>query len=510
MLGFLHVLHGVRCGRAGSILDMSQLAAAFMPRNLAEQFLADVSRQINCTTYNYLLTRMHRPEVGASTATGGRQIMDAARLNRTIDDELVEARARYEQRRPKSRTVHQRACEVMPGGNTRTVLYHDPFPLRLAHGEGAIATDADGHRYINLLGEYTAGLFGHSHPVIRTAIDAALDGGVNLGGHNMFEVELARHVVARFPAIERVRFTNSGTEANLMAIATARASTKRSKVLVFRGGYHGGLLYFGGGGIPINAPYEFIVAPYNDADATARLIRENASDLACVLTEAMMGSGGCIPARPDFLAMLREETCAAGALLVLDEVMTSRFGRSGAHGLLGLEPDLVTLGKWIGGGMSFGAFGGRADIMAIYDPSKPGSLPHAGTFNNNVLSMSAGIAALTQVFTPDVAEALHARGEQLRERLNALFRSADVSLQATGQGSLMNIHAVRGPVNSLDNLDGSDDRLKELVFLDLLERGFYLARRGFIALSLAVDDAATEQFLGALQDIVSERRRVLA
>lgn len=436
--------------------------------------------------------------------------MDTVRRNRTIDDELVEARARYAQRRPESLAVHRRASEVMPGGNTRTVLYHGPFPLRLAHGEGAIATDADGYRYVNLLGEYTAGLFGHSHPVIRAAIDAALDGGVNLGGHNLFEAELACQVVARFAAIEQVRFTNSGTEANLMAIATARAFTRRPKVLVFRGGYHGGLLYFGGGGIPINAPYDFIVAPYNDAETTARLIRENASDLACVLTEAMMGSGGCIPARPDFLAMLREETRAAGALLVLDEVMTSRFGRSGAHGLLGLDPDLVTLGKWIGGGMSFGAFGGRAEIMAMYDPSRPDSLPHAGTFNNNVLSMAAGIAALSQVFTPEVAEALHARGERLRERLNGLFGAADVALQATGQGSLMTIHALRGAVTGPDDLAGSDDRIKELVFLDLLERGFYLARRGFIALSLAIDDAAIEQFLAASRDIIAERKQLLA
>lgn len=223
-----------------------------------------------------------------------------------------------------------------------------------------------------------------------------------------------------------------------------------------------------------------------------------------------MGSGGCIPARPDFLAMLREETRAAGALLVLDEVMTSRFGRSGAHGLLGLEPDLVTLGKWIGGGMSFGAFGGRAEIMAMYDPSRPDSLPHAGTFNNNVLSMAAGIAALSQVFTPDVAEALHARGERLRERLNGLFRAADVALQATGQGSLMTVHALRGEVNGPDDLAAGDDRIKELVFLDLLERGFYIARRGFIALSLAIDDAAIEQFLATLRDIVAERKPLLA
>lgn len=435
--------------------------------------------------------------------------MNAHLRNRKIEDEIAEARTRYAQRRPRSLEVHRKACEVMPGGNTRTVLYHGPFPLRLSHGEGGVVTDADGHSYVNLLGEYTAGLFGHSHPVIRRAIDAALDGGVNLGGHNMVEAELARHVVARFPAIQRVRFTNSGTEANLMAIATARAFTRRSKVLVFRGGYHGGLLYFGGGGIPINAPYEFIVAPFNDVEGTARLIRANAADLACVLTEAMMGSSGCIPGRPEFLTMLREECRAAGALLILDEVMTSRFGRGGAHSLLGLDPDLVTLGKWVGGGMSFGAFGGREDVMAIYDPSRPGALPHAGTFNNNVLSMSAGIAALTEVFPAEVAVALHERGERLRSRINDLFREVGVALQATGQGSLLNIHALRGLVGSPDDLEAGNDRMKELVFLDLLERGFYMARRGFVALSLAVEEPDTDRFLASLAEIVAERRSIL-
>lgn len=436
--------------------------------------------------------------------------MDTARRNRMLDDELAEARARYEQKRPRSLAVHREACVVMPGGNTRTVLYHGPFPLRLTHGRGAVATDADGHSYVNLLGEYTAGLFGHSHPAIRQAIDAALDRGVNLGAHSVMEAELARHVVARFPAIESVRFTNSGTEANLMAVATARHFTGRSKVMVFRGGYHGGLLYFGGGGIPINAPYDFIVAPYNDIEATAALIREHASDLACVLTEAMMGSAGCIPGEPHFLAMLRAETRAAGALLILDEVMTSRFGRNGAHALLGLTPDLVTLGKWIGGGMSFGAFGGSARIMAMYDPSKPDALPHAGTFNNNVLSMAAGVAALTQVFTSDVAEALHARGETLHARLNALFSDSDVPLQATGQGSLMNLHALRGPVTNPDALARSDESIKELLFLDLLDRGFYVARRGFIALSLVVDDAAIDVFLHAMEKIIHDRRSMFS
>lgn len=430
--------------------------------------------------------------------------------NRSLDGDLAEARARYTSGRPLSQAAHLQATEVMPGGNTRTVLYHGPFPLRVAKGEGASIVDLDGKHYVNFLGEYTAGIFGHSHPVIRAAIDAALDGGVNLGAHNTFEAELARLVVERFPAIEKVRFTNSGTEANLMAIATARQVTGRPKVLVFKGGYHGGLLYFGGGGIPINAPYDFVLAPYNDVEATARLIRENAADLACVLAECMLGSGGCLPGDPAFLAMLREETQRVGALLILDEVMTSRFGRGGAHQRLGLTPDLVTLGKWIGGGMSFGAFGGRSDIMDIYDPSRPGAMPHAGTFNNNVLTMSAGIAALSEVFTPDAAEALHARGDRLRLDLNALFARHNAPLQVTGQGSLMNLHAMRGPIRSVDDLVASDDRIKELIFLDLLERGFYMARRGFIALSLVLTDDHLAGFITALEATLRDRAAVLA
>src|SRR6201993_1747663 len=190
------------------------------------------------------------------------------RRNRTLDDALAEARATYVARRPKSKAQQTAARAVMPGGNTRAVLYYGPFPICAAKGEGAYLTDIDGHRYLNLLGEYTAGLYGHSHPVIRAAIDAALDNGINYGAHNRMEAELAAIVCARFPAIELVRFTNSGTEANLMPLAPARHATGRSKIMVFKGGYHGGLLYFGGGGIPINAPYPFVLARYNDSDDT--------------------------------------------------------------------------------------------------------------------------------------------------------------------------------------------------------------------------------------------------
>jgi glutamate-1-semialdehyde 2,1-aminomutase len=169
----------------------------------------------------------------------------------------------------------------------------------------------------------------------------------------------------------------------------------------------------------------------------------------------------------------------------------------------------MTLGKWVGGGMTFGAFGGRADLMARFDPSAPEALPHAGTFNNNVVTMAAGIAALTEAFTPDIAEQLHARGDKLRGRMNAVFADRGLTMCATGLGSLINIHPTAGPVANRDDLAEAPDTVRELVFLDLLARGFYVARRGFIALSIAVTDDDLDQFITALGDILDERKPLL-
>ncbi|MEX3008397.1 aspartate aminotransferase family protein [Hoeflea sp. TYP-13] len=434
---------------------------------------------------------------------------DAVMRNSSLDQSLEDARRIYARGRPNSQRIHEEACQSMPGGNTRTVLYHGPFPLRAEGGKGAFLTDVDGHDYLNLLGEYTAGVFGHTDPAIVSALKKTLDGGINLGAHNSSEARLAALVTERFPAIEKVRFTNSGTEANLMALSTARYVTGRSDVMVFKGGYHGGVFYFGGDGLPINAPFPFVVARYNDTEGTRDLIAAHAETLACVIVEPMLGSSGCIPGKPEFLEMLRRETERVGALLIFDEVMTSRFGRHGASHMLGIRPDMITLGKWVGGGMSFGAFGGNAAIMDVYDPTRPGTLPHAGTFNNNVLSMNGGIAALSEAFTSDRAETLHARGERTRNRLNELFERHGVTLFASGSGSLMNIHPVRGPVNTVDDIADGDDRIKELLFLDLLERGFYIARRGFIALSQAVTEDDLDRFVSALDDVVTVRKSLL-
>ena len=427
-----------------------------------------------------------------------------------LDQALRSAEDAFVARHPCSQAAHRVAEAVMPGGNTRSVLFYAPFPLAMARGEGCWLWDADGHRYLDLLGEFTAGLYGHSDPVIRAAIVSALDGGLNLGAHNLLEAELARLVCDRFASIDRLRFTNSGTEANLMAIAAARAFTGRSRVLVFDGGYHGGVLTFAGGASPANVPHDFVLAPYNDADATVRLIRVNAATLAAVLVEPMLGAGGCILGEPAFLHAAAAAAKDAGALLILDEVMTSRTAFGGLQSLLGLQPDLTTLGKYIGGGMSFGAFGGRADVMDQFDPRRPGTLPHAGTFNNNVLTMSAGIAGLARLFGAAEADALRERGDALRERLNALARARGAAMQFTGIGSVMNAHFVAGAIRAPADAARGDRRLRDLFFFDMAEAGIYLARRGLIALMLPVGPAELDTVAEAVEAFLVRRAPLLA
>ena len=430
--------------------------------------------------------------------------------NATLDAALAEAREAYVARNPASLAAHVEATASLPGGNTRSILFHDPFPLLMARGEGCRLWDADGHRYVDLLGEYTAGLYGHSNPVIRAALDRALDKGWNLGGHGAMEGKLARLVCERFPSVELVRFTNSGTEANLMAIATAVAATGRRKAMVFEGGYHGGVLYFAGGGSPVNVPHDWVLAPYNDMAGTLALVEEHAGDLACILVEPMMGSGGCIPAEAAFLQALRDAADRTGAVLVFDEVMTSRMSAGGQQARLGITPDMTTLGKYIGGGMSFGAFGGKRALMERYDPRRADALPHAGTFNNNVLTMHAGVAGLEEVFTAEAADRLFNRGEALRARLNAAASKRNAAVQWTGLGSLMAPHFVRGSVRRPADSAAADPRLRELLFLDMLERGFYLARRGMVALSLEVGAAELDGFAAAFEDWLDARARALA
>jgi glutamate-1-semialdehyde 2,1-aminomutase len=414
-----------------------------------------------------------------------------------LDDALRSARERYLRAHPRSAALAERARAVLPGGNTRSVLHIDPFAFRVAAVEGAYIRDVDGHKYLDLLGDYSAGLFGHCSTAVRDAVRATLDRGWSLGAMAEPEIAFAEAVVARFPAIEQVRFTNSGTEANLMAVMTARYATDRQRVVVFDGGYHGGLLYFGPSGAPLRVPFDYGVLPYNDIAAVEEEFAVHGERIACVLVEPMLGASGCIPAEPAFLDALRRCADSAGSLLIFDEVMTSRLSLGGAQQVLGITPDLTVLGKYLAGGLSFGAFGGRRDVMAAFDPDG-GGLIHGGTFNNNAFTMAAGAAVHAAALTAESLAVLNERGGRLRDALSNVFASSPLPYSVTGWGSLCTIHPVEGSVRSAADARSGDLRWRDLLFHELLAGGFYFAQRGYIALSMDVSDADVARFVGAV------------
>ena len=425
--------------------------------------------------------------------------------NSDLDSALAEARERYSAARPESERIHRAARAVLPGGNTRSVLFYTPFPTAMARGAGCSLEDVDGRRYLDFCGEYTAGLFGHSEPRIQAALHAAIDRGLNLAAVGEREAQLAALLCARFPSLERVRFTNSGTEANMLALGAARAFAGRPGILAFRGGYHGGLLTLVGGGSAINSPIPITLADYNDTQQTLEVLRAHAGELAAVILEPMMGSGGCIPAHPEFLRALREASRELGVLLLFDEVMTSRHSAGGLQKLRGVTPDLTTLGKYMAGGMSFGAFGGRADVMGLFDGHRPGALIHSGTFNNNVMTMAGGMVAMGEIFDAAAADQLFARGEDLRAKLNAICRARAVEMHFSGLGSMMHPHFRRGPVERPYTPTAREDALRELYFFDLLAQGIYIARRGMIAMSLPIGAAECESLLAAVEEFCTVR-----
>lgn len=419
--------------------------------------------------------------------------------------DVKKARSDFADRNPESRKYFEEARNYLPGGHTRTVLTHAPFPLVFASGEGSTLTDLDGHIYIDMLGDYTAGLLGHSEHRVIDAVTAVLKTNVSVGGIHPAESRLAKLMCERF-ALDRVRFTNSGTEANLMAITTAMQATGRKRIMVFHGGYHGGILYFASGAAPWNAPYEFVVAPYNEQVETIKLITEYSNSLAAVIIEPMLGSGGCVPTSAEFAKSVFNAAKKVGAVVIADEVMTSRHGAHGMFDLLGVKADITTFGKYIGGGFSFGAFGGRAELLDQFDTSpeanRDRTISHAGTFNNNISSMSAGCVVLEDVFTTEIAIAHTDRGDEFRQSVEAVLARHDLPVSISGFGSMMSLHALAQAPRSPIDVAKRDNELQELLFFGLLERGVYTAARGMMNLSLPLTDDQLAKVLDALDETV--------
>ncbi|GKZ35260.1 hypothetical protein AbraIFM66950_005854 [Aspergillus brasiliensis] len=406
----------------------------------------------------------------------------------------------FRTKNPKSYEAIQSASTSIPSGTSRGVLIHAPHPLVFRGGHGCYLTSLDGDEYLDFVSEYTAGMFGHSHPAIIEAIHTVTQQGFTLGGINSKESELAQLLVSRFPSIHAIRFCNSGTEANMLALGVAVAYTGRKKILVFQNGYHGGTLTFGAN-TALNLPHEFILANYNDIpDTQAKLT----PDIAAILVEPMQAAGGMIPADLSFLRFLRDEATRLQAVLIFDEVVTSRLCYGGLQERYGIVPDMTTLGKHFGGGFSFGAFGGKRGIMRLFEPGveKSKSLFHTGTWNNNVFSMTAGVVA-ARLMSREALERANDLGDWLREGLCRIFADRCPGLQVvvSGIGSAVGVKFV----------GDKGDLIRELYYFYLLSEGVYMAHRGSFAVNLVhrqehvdVVLALTEKFCEVLFVAVAE------
>jgi glutamate-1-semialdehyde 2,1-aminomutase len=438
----------------------------------------------------------------------------------SIDRELNE----YLAKTSRSRALHEEAAAVMPGGNSRTTTFFDPYPFYIQRGQGAHVWDADGVDRLDFNGNYTSLILGHAHPEVVKATQEAVALGMSFPGPTEHELRLAEVLSRRVPSMQALRFTNSGTEATMNAVRLARAVTGRAKIAKFEGAYHGthdwvmvsvspDLKAAGGrrrpkpvawsAGIPPAVLKHTVVLPWNDAEACEQIIDKEAGNLAAVLVDPLLGIGGIIPPAGDFLPRLRAVTERHGIVLVFDEVISFRIAWGGAQERFGVRPDLTTLGKIIGGGLPVGAFGGRADLMAAYDPRKGGArISHGGTFNANPVTMAAGLATMN-LLTPDGYSRLDALGERLRGGVARLLQATRRRGQVSGIGSLFCLHWTSGPLTDYRSSRPKDPETPIRVFMGLLNEGILLSQRGLGACSLAMTEEDIDRFINALARVLA-------
>lgn len=428
----------------------------------------------------------------------------------------------------RSEELYRRAARVLLGGTSRDTTYMAPHPIYAASGEGCRIRDVDGNERLDFHNNFTTLIHGHAHPHVRDAVERQLRCGSCFALATEAEVELAELLTARVPAFERIRFTNSGTEAVMMALKAARAFTGRAMIARCEGSYHGSSDFaevstdptpetWGPGdplpvprarGTPPSALGEVVVIPFNDPVAAERILAPHAEKLAAVLVDPLPNRAGLVPAAPEFLPALRQLSERHGIVLVYDEVMSFRLGYQGAQGAFGVTPDLTVLGKVIGGGFPVGAVAGRGEIMSVFDPS-PGrpAVPHGGTFTANPITMVAGRATL-ELLTPEALDRLNALGELARTVLRRAFDDAGVPGQVTGAGSLLRLHLTARPiVDYRSAYPTADEQLqRDGLHRYLLDHGILMAGNGLAALSTPMGEDEVRR----LVDAVGSGLRVVA
>jgi glutamate-1-semialdehyde 2,1-aminomutase len=417
-----------------------------------------------------------------------------------------------------SARLFARARRVIPGGTSKANLHVKPHPFYLQSGRGCRVTDVDGVERLDAINNFTALIHGHAFPPVVEAVTRQVARGTAFAASTPEEVALAELLTARIPAVERIRFGNSGTEAVMMAIKAARAYTGRDRIAKFEGAYHG---YYddvqvsfnsgpdrwgpddapasvpSSGGVPKHRVLETLVLPWNDRDAVERLVTAHRTELAAVLVDPLSNRMGFIPPADGFLAFLRQLTRAHGILLIYDEVISFRVGYRGAQGRYGGDPDLTAFGKIIGGGFPVGATGGRAEVMEVFDPGTRGArIASGGTFSANPVSMAAGLAAM-QAMDEAAFERLDRMGATLRRRLGEVLRGRRVPGQVTGDGSLFRLLFTERPLRHYRDVDQAAEAGMEALFLALFDAGVLVHTNGLGCLSTPMTEREVEELASA-------------
>jgi glutamate-1-semialdehyde 2,1-aminomutase len=415
--------------------------------------------------------------------------------------------------RARSAELFAEALQYIPGGVNSPVRAFRAVggtPFFAQKASGARVTDVDGNTYIDYVCTWGPSILGHAHPAVVAAVKAAAEQGTSFGIPNAGEVALARKICAWVPSVEKVRMTNSGTEAVMSAIRLARGFTRRDKILKFEGCYHGhadsllvkagsGALTLGqpdSAGVPAALAALTLTLPFNDLEAVKRTLEVHRGEVAAILLEPLPANAGLIPPQPGFLEGLRRLASEHGALLIFDEVMTGfRLSKGGAQEIFGVKPDLTTFGKVIGGGLPVGAFGGRAEIMDHLAPLGP--VYQAGTLSGNPLAMAAGLAQLEVLEKENGFEKLEVLGRRFEDGMRGLLRRRKLDFSFYRSGSMFCLFLTGKPVVNLDDAKTADLPRFARMFHALLDRGVYIAPSQFETgfLSLAHEPADLDKTL---------------
>ena len=456
--------------------------------------------------------------ISAKSAAGNRKVKQEIKM--LLDREVRE----YVLRNPRSKEMSERAKASLPGGNTRTGMYVDPFPPYAERGEGPYIHDVDGHRLLDFVNNASALILGHAAPEIVTALQDRVARGTAFSLPTELEIEMAELLRARVPSLEKVRFCSSGSEAVLNSIRVARAFTGRSKIAKFEGAFHGlddrAMISYAppvvtaigtwDDPLPVLTPGlapatadEVVVLPFNDAAACERIIAANAARLAAVVVDPLSTSTGLTLPIDDFLTRLRSMTRAANVLLIFDEIISFRVAPGGAQEYYEVRPDLSAFGKVVAGGTAGAAFGGRADVMARYDPALGSErLFQSGTYNANPIAMVAGLVTLRSL-TRERYDQLAESTRRLGSALQQLFDENQVDARVTTIGSIFRILCMDAVPRNYRESAREDEVLHRFLFFWLINRGIYWKQGGYLSLAMEQQhlDSLVKTLAGAVEQL---------